>query len=95
MDKAVVVMSIYRSPLSTMMNLLRTRSVYKKNRYSDHLIVTDDFNIDLFALSPERDTMMTYFSNKGMMQALSGVSSNCGSQLDCILTKNLICSYSF
>ena len=59
------------------------------------MIVTGDFNIDLFARSPERDTLVKYFANKGMIQALSGVSTNYGCQLDCVFTKNLTCSCGF
>ena len=59
------------------------------------MIVTGDFNVDLFARSPERDTLITYFANKGMIQALSRVSTNYGSQLDCVFTKNLTCSCGF
>ena len=32
-----------------------------KNDSSDHLIVTWDCNVDLFARSPESDTLMEYF----------------------------------
>ena len=38
---------------------------------------------------------MKYFSNKCFKQVLSGVSTNYGSQLDCVFTKNLTCTSSF
>ena len=69
--------------------------VLSKTDNSDHLIVTGDFNIDLFARSLSRDTLINYFANKGIVQALSGVSTNYGSQLDCVFTKNLTCSCGF
>ena len=69
--------------------------VLSKTDNSDHLIVTGEFNIDLFAPSPERDTLIKYFANKVMMQSLSEVSTNYGFQLDCVFTKNLICSCVF
>ena len=95
-DEPVVIMSIYRSPQSPMKEFYsELDQVLSKTDNSDHLIVTGDFNVDLFARSPERDTLITYFANKGMIQALSGVSTNYGSQLDCVLTKNLTCSCSF
>ena len=61
---------------------------------SSQLILTDDFNIDFFARSPERNLIMKYFSDKGIMLAISGVSTNYGSQLDCVFTKNVVCSCS-
>ena len=90
LDKPVVVMSIYRLPHSPMKEFYSELDhVLSKTDDSDHLIVTRDFNIDLFARSPERATLINYFANKGMVQALSGVSTNYGSQLDCVFTKNL------
>ena len=95
-DKPVVVMSIYRSPQSPMKEFyLELDQVLSKTDNSDHFIVTGDFNIDLFARSPERDTLIKYFANKGMMQSLSGVFTNNGSQLDCVFTKDLTCSCGF
>ena len=38
---------------------------------------------------------MKYFSDKGMMLAISGISTNYGSQLDCVFTKNVICSCNY
>ena len=95
-DEPVVVMSIYRSPQSPMKEFYsELDQVLSKTDNSDHLIVTGDFNIDLFARSPESDTLIKYFANKGFIQALSGVSTNYGSQLDCVFTKNLTCSCGF
>ena len=72
MDKPVVVMSIYRSPHSSMKELYSDLDqVMSKSNNSDHLIVTGDCNVDLFARSPERDTFMKYFSNKEFKQILS------------------------
>ena len=96
MDKPVVVMSIYRSPQSPMKEFYsELDQVLSKIDKIDHLIVTGDFNIYLFARSPERDTLIHYFANKGMAQSLSGVSTNYGSQLDCVFTNNLTCSCDF
>ena len=39
--------------------------------------------------------MIKYFENKGMAQALSAVSTNYGSQLDCVFTKSLTYSCGF
>ena len=87
-DEPVVVMSIYRSTQSPMKEFFsELDQVLIKSDNSDHLIVTGDFNIDLFARSPERDTLIKYFANKGFIQALSGVSTNYESQLDCVFTK--------
>ena len=95
-DKPVVVMSIYRSPQSPMKEFYsELDQVLSKTDISDHLIVTGDFNVDLFARSPESNTLITYFANKGMIQALSRVSTNYGSQLVCVFTKNLTCSCGF
>ena len=63
-----------------------------KSDNSDHLIVSGDCNVDLFARSPLRDTFMKYFSNREFRQILSGVSTKYGSQLDCVTAKNFICS---
>ena len=63
-----------------------------KSNNSDHLIVTGDCDVDLFARSPERDTFMKYFSNRKFKQILSEVSTSYGSQLDCVFAKNFICS---
>ena len=38
---------------------------------------------------------MRYFSDEGFMQAISGVSTNYGSQLDCVFTNNLACTCSY
>ena len=96
MDKPVVVMSIYRSPQSPMKEFYsELDQVLSKTDNSDHFIVTGNFNIDSFARSLSRDTLIKYFANKGMVQALSGVSTNYGSQLDCVFTKNLTCSCGF
>ena len=85
MDKSVVVMSIYRSPHSSMKEFYSDlHQVTSKSDNSDHLIVTEDCNIDLFARSPERDTFIKYLSNREFKQILSGVSTNYASQLDCI-----------
>ena len=93
MDKPVVVMSIYRSPHSSMEEFYSDlHQVMSKSDNSDHLIVTGDCNVDLLARSPERDTFMKYFSNREFKQILSGVSTNYGSQLDCVFTKHFICS---
>ena len=95
-DEPVVVMSIYRSPQSPMKEFYsELDQVLSKTDISDHLIVTGDFNVDLFARSPESNTLIKYFANKGMIKALSRVSTNYGSQLDCIFTKNLTCSCGF
>ena len=95
-DEPVVVMSIYRSPQSPMKEFYsELDQVVNKSDNSDHLIVTGDFNIDLFARSPESNTLITYFANKGMIKALSRVSTYYGSQLDCVFTKNLTCSCGF
>ena len=95
-DKPIVVTSIYRSPQSPLKEFYSELDQVLSNiDNSDHLIVTGDFNIDLFARSPERDTLIKYFANKGMMQSLSGVSTNYGSQLDCVFTKNFTCSSGF
>ena len=91
MDKPVVV-STYRSPHSSMKELYSDlEQVMSKSDHSDHLIVTGDCNVDLFARSPERDTFMKYFSNREFKQILSGVSTNYGSQLDCVFAKDFIC----
>ena len=42
-----------------------------------------------------RDTFHELFSLKCFKQVLSGVSTNYGSQLDSVFTKNLTCSSSF
>ena len=95
-DKPIVVMSIYRSPQSPMKEFYsELDQVLSKIDKTDHLIITGDFNLDLFARSPERDTLIKYFANKGMVQALSRVSTNYGSQLDCVFTYNLTCSCGF
>ena len=39
--------------------------------------------------------LIKYFENKGMAHALSAVSTNYGSQLDCVFTKSLTCSSGF
>ena len=89
-DKPVVLVSIYRSPQSPMKEFYsELNQVLSKTDNSDHLIAIGDFNIDIFPRSPERDTLINYFENKGMALALSAVSTNYGSQLDCVFTKNL------
>ena len=93
MDTPVVVYLSPQSPIKEFYSELD--QVLSKTDNSDHLIVTGDFNIDLFARSPERDTLILYFANKGMVQALSGVSTNYGSQRDYVFTKNLTCSCGF
>ena len=95
MDQPVVVISIYRSPQSPMKEFFfEFDQVVSKIDNSDQLIITGDFNVDLFVRSPERDTFMKYYSNTCFKQVLSGVSTNYGSQLDCVFTKNLTCSCS-
>ena len=42
--------------------------VMSKSDNSDHLIVTGDCSVDLFARSPDRDTFMKYFSNREFNQ---------------------------
>ena len=54
-----------------------------KSNNSDHLIVTGDCSVDLFARSSERDIFMKYFSNNVFKSILSGASTNYGSQLNC------------
>ena len=93
MDKPVVVMSIYRSPHSSMKEFYSDLEyVMSKSDNSNHLIVTGDCNVDLFACSAERYYFMKNFSNREFKQILSGVSTNYGSQLDCVFAKNFICS---
>ena len=93
MDKPVVVMSIYRSPHSSMKGFYSgLDQVMSKSDNSNHLIVTGACNVDLFARSPDRDTFMKYFSDREFKQILSGVSTNYGSHLDCVFAKNFICS---
>ena len=93
MDKPVVVMSTYRSPHSSMKEFYSDLDqVMSKSNNSDHLIINGDCNVDLFARSPERDTFMKYFANREFKQILSGVSTNYGSQLDCVFAKSFICS---
>ena len=88
-----MVMSIYRSPHSSMKEFYSyLDQVMSKSDNSDHSIVTGDCNIDLFARSPERHTFMKYFSIREFKQILSGVSTNYASQLDCVFAKNFICS---
>ena len=95
-DKPVDLVSVYPSPQSPIKEFYsELDQVLSKTDNSDHLIVTGDFNIDLFARSPERDTLIKYFANKGMAQALSAVSTNYGSQLDCVFTKSLTYSCGF
>ena len=96
MHKAVLLMSIYRSPHSPMKEFYsKLDQVLSRTDSSDHLIVTGDFNIDLFARSPERESLTKYFANTGMMQSLSGDSTNYGSQLDCVFSKDLPCLCGF
>ena len=60
MDKPVVVVPIYRSTHSSMAEFYSDLDqVISKSNNSDHLIVTGDCNVDLFARSPEK-----YFSNR-------------------------------
>ena len=73
--------------------LVELELVMCKINSSSQLILTGDFNIDFFARSPERNIIMKYFSDEGMMLAISGVSTNYGSQLDCVFTKNVVCYY--
>ena len=59
MDKPVVVMSTCRSPHSSMKEFYSDLDQFmSKSNNSDHLIVTGDYNVDLFARSPERNTFM-------------------------------------
>ena len=95
-NESVILLSIYRSPRSPFRQfLVELELVMCKINSSSQLIITGDFNIDFFARSPERNLIMKYFSDKGMMLAISGVSTNYGSQLDCVFTKNVVCSCSY
>ena len=96
MDQPAGLVSIYKSPQSSMKEFYsELDQAISKFDNSDHLIFTGDFNVDLFASSPGRDTLMKYFPRKEFKQILSGVSTNYGSQLDCVFTKDLDCSCSF
>ena len=92
MDKPVVVMSTYQSPRSSMEELYSNRYHFmSKSDNSDHLIVAGDCDVNLFARSSERDTLLKYYSNSDLQQILSGVSTKYGSQQDCVFTKNINC----
>ena len=95
-NESVILLSIYRSPRSPFRQfLVELELVICKINSSSQLIITEDFNIDFFARSPEIHLVMKYFSDKGMMLAISGVSTNYGSQLDCVFTNDVVCSCSY
>ena len=61
MAKSVASLSIYRSPQFTIKEFYsELDQVMSKTYHFWHLIFTRDFNIDLFARSPERDIMIEY-----------------------------------
>ena len=69
-------------PLSDLDNIL------SKIHVTSNCIITGDFNVDLFIISPSCQTILGYFSAKGFFQAISGISTNYGSQLDCAFNNN-------
>ena len=92
-DELVISVSIYRSPQYPLKQFLYELDIVLcKANTSSRLIITGDFNVDLFARSTERDTFIKYFSDNGIMQSIAGVSTNYGSQLDCVFTKYFACS---
>ena len=92
----VILISAYRSPLFPLKQFLhQLNQVLCKADNSFHLIFMSDLNVDLLARSSERDSFMKYLSNNGFMQVIAGVSTNYGSQLDCLFIKNFACSCSY
>ena len=93
MNESVILLSMYRSQRSPFGQfLVELELVMCKINTSSQFIITGDFNVVFYARSPERDIFMKYFSDSGFIQAISGASTNYGSQLDCVFTKNVACS---
>ena len=81
----VILISAYRSPQFPLKQFLHElNQVMCKANTCFHLIIMGDLNVNLFARSTERVYFMKYFSNNGFMQVIDGVSTNYGSQLDCV-----------
>ena len=70
---------MYRSPRVPLHNLLSNLDEILFNIHlSPHCIIAGDFNVDSISC----ETILKYFASKDFYSAISGVSTNYGSQLD-------------
>ena len=87
-DGSVTLVSVYRSPRVPLRDFISAfNEIMTKVNLSPQSIVIGDFNVDLLGMSRDRNMLLEYFESREFYPAISGVSTNYDSQLDCAFTR--------
>ena len=84
----MTLVSVYRSPRVPLRDFISDfNEIFTKVNLSPQSIVIGDFNVDLLGVSRDRNMLLEHFESREFYPAISGVSTNYDSQLDCAFTK--------
>ena len=82
----ITVVSVYKSPSVSIRDFIADFDVILiQMNFIPKTLITGDFNVDLLRTSHDKDRICNYFESKEFYPAISGVSTNYGTQLDCVL----------